>query len=1044
MIKWSVKHIAIVMMFVIMILGAGAFSYTALERQENPTIAGPVAAIKCIYPGASPEDIEKLIVKPIEDKVGENENIKRIESYAMDSIGIIKVTLKDMSDAEISKVWEDIKEDVDEVESELPSNCMEPTIETDFTSCYGMILGLTSEDYTYEDLSQVAEDLKERLEQDPGVKAVDIDGEVGNEVDINLDLVKLEQYGISPTTIATALKARNINIPGGNLEIGNIKAPVQISGEYWDIEEIKDTIIGVSPDTGMPVYLKNIAEVIEKAEKKEVFATVGTDKALLIGVKFMDGQNMLAVESRLKRTIDGFKADGLYENMKFVVLSDQGDFVKSAIDLFQDNLIAAIVLVVVVVLLTMGIRSALVVSFPIPIVVAMVFIYMYVMEIPLHQVSIASLIVSLSLLVANGIVANDNINVYLDRGQDRMAACTSGVGEVNIPILTSTLTTVASFLPLAMMQGVSGKFVKTMPILVAVALLGSYLTSLTVVPAMGYILLIPKNKNPDDKKLAVKIAKALKLELISKFFTKGYRKTLKLSLKHPALLILVFVGIFIASLRLVPGLGVQLFPPVERDQYIIDITVKNGSTAEKTEEAAAMVSRLLEKDESVESFACKVGDGMMKYYITFVPNDPASNKAQFIVNGDRNERYRIERELSEKVPGVQVNVLQLETAAPVTYPVQVRISGDDVRELRRISEDVGNKLHSLAGVKFIEDDWGSDSYRLNIEVNEEKANMVGITNYDIASMVRMAVNGLELSELKQEDIEKDPIPIVLKVPEEQKKDRDILNNIFLTSQVTGRNVPIGQIAEIRTESSLNKIVRRDSKRTITVGMFAKEGYSSTRVMEACEELLKDYRLPDGYSMKFGGDSEERTDSFNSMGLPAVLALIIIYVIMVFQFGDLVKPLIIMGTIPLSFIGIIWGLKIMGYPVGFMALLGAISLMGVVVNNGIVLLDYINILTREYEDKTEAVVEACETRLRPIVIGMLTTVISLIPMLYTGGALWAPMAASIVFGMMVSTVLTLYIIPCAYFLVKGRKFNKHRDKKIFGRSSATDRRSVIRR
>lgn len=1026
MIKWSAKHIAIVMMFVFMILGAGAFSYTALERQENPAIAAPFAAIKCIYPGASPEDIEKLIVKPIEDRVGENENIKKIESYAMDSIGIIKVTLKDISDAEIDMVWEDIGEDVDEVKGELPSNSEEPTIETDFTSCYGIIMGLTSEDYTYEDLSKVAEKLKEELEQDPGVKAVDIDGEIKNEVDINLDMVKLEQYGISPAAIATALKARNINIPGGNLEIGNVKTPVQISGEYRDMEEIDDTIVGVSPDTGMPVYLKNVAEVTEKEEKKEIFAAVGTGKALLIGVKFMDGQNVLAVESRLNGIIDRFKADELYENMELVELSDQGDFVKSAIDLFQDNLISAIALVVVVVLLTMGIRSAVVVSFPIAIVVAMVFIYMYVAEIPLHQVSIASLIVSLSLLVANGIVANDNINVYLDRGKDRMTACTAGVDEVKIPILTSTLTTVASFLPLAMMQGTSGKFVKSMPILVTVALMGSYLTALTVVPATGYILLKPRNNAGESKKLTARIAKALKLDLISKFGTDGYGKTLKLVLKVPVLIILIFIGIFTASLGLVPGLGVQLFPPVERDQYVIDITVKDGSTAAKTEEAAAMVGKLLEADKSVESFAYKVGDGMLKYYVTFVPNDPASNKAQFLVNGDRSESGRIEKELSEKVPGVQVNVRQLETAVPVTYPVQVRISGDDTRELRRIAEEVAGKVWSLPGVKNIEDDWGSDSYRLSAEVNEEKANMVGITNYDVASIVRMAVNGLEVSELKQEDMEKDSIPIVLKIPEEQKKDREVLNNIFFTSQVTGENVPIGQIAEIRTEASLNKIVRRDSRRTITVGMFMKDGYSTTKVLASCEELLKDYKLPAGYSMEFGGENEERTDAFDSMKLPAVLALIIIYVIMVFQFGDLVKPLIIMGTIPLSFIGIIWGLKLMGYPVGFMALLGAISLMGVVVNNGIVLLDYINILAREYDDKLEAIVEACKTRLRPIVIGMITTVISLIPMMRSGGALWSPMAASIVFGMMVSTVLTLYVIPCAYFIVEGRKFKNSKN------------------
>lgn len=1021
MIKWSVEHKNVVMLLVVSILAAGILSYVFLERQENPTVVAPNAAIQCIYPGASPEDIEKLVVKPIEDEIREISDIKRIESFSINSIGIVKVTLKDISDQRVDEVWDEIKDDLDTVKSNLPANAEEPTIGTDFTSTYGIILGLTSQDYTYADLQDVAEKLKDELQKDPGVKAVDIDGEINDEININLDMIKLEQYGISPTTIAKAIQARNINIPGGNLEIDNIKIPVQVSGEYQDVEEIKNTIVGVSSEIGMPVYLKNVAEVVQSQEKKEVFDSVNNQKALLIGIKYMDQQNMLAIEKRMNAIIDEFKTKDLYTNMQLIELTDQADFVESAINLFQNNLLSAIILVLLVVILTMGLRSAIVVSFPIPIVVSMVFLYMKLSGIPLHQISIASLIISLSLLVANGIVANDNMNVYLAKGKDRYTACTQGIDEVKIPILTSTLTTIASFLPLVMMQGAAGKFVKSLPILVSIALLGSYFTSLTVVPVTGYKLLRKKKEDIKENKIKTTFAKTIHLKEFAKKILIFYGRVLSQALKKPILTILFFVGVLIGSLFIVPSLGVQLFPPVERDQYVIDVTVKDGSDVGRTEEAVEKIGDLLLKDQSVESFASKVGDGIFKYYITFVPNDLASNKAQILVNGKEKEINRIEKELEEKVPGALINIKQLETAVPVTYPVQIRVSGDKITELRRIAEEIKDKVYDIPGVKIIEDNYGYDSYKLNVDVNEEKANLVGITNYDIASTVRMAVNGLEVSKLKEEDIEKDPIPIVLKIPEEEKKDSDILNRIFFTSEITGENVPINQIAQIQTEDSLNKIIRRDEKRTITVGMFIKKGYNTNQVLQSCEERLKEYQLPTGYSLEFGGENEERTDAFDSMKIPAVLAVIIIYLILVMQFGDLTEPFIILGTIPLSFIGIIWGLKIMNYPVGFMALLGAISLMGVVVNNGIVLLDYIKLMVKENRKMIDGIIEACQTRLRPIMIGMITTVISLIPLALSGGDLWAPMATAIIFGMLVSSILTIFVIPCAYYVIYKKKF-----------------------
>lgn len=1025
MTRWSIQHKGIITLLTIVCVVLGGISFMLMERQENPTVVAPIGMVQCIYGGASPEDVEKQIIKPLEDALGEISEIKTIQSYCLDSVGLMKITLKDISDSAITRTWDDIQEKIDDAAVEFPSQASTPTLDTDMASSYGLILGLSSPDYTYNDLKEVATSLENELEQVDGVKKVDLFGEINDQVVIQLDLIKLEQYGVTPTTIGTVLQARNINIPGGNLEIGGTKVPVQVTGEYRSVEEIQNTIVAVSQETGAPIYLKNVADVSRQPENMESCAQVDGQKALLIGVQYAEGLNIIEVRKDLQQVIDQFTTQELYTGMELTSLNDQADFVNESMSFFTSNLVSAIILVVAVVLLFMGIQSAVIVSTPIAIVIAAVFVYMKLTAIPLHQVSLVALIISLSLLVANGIVANDNMYLYLEQGKDRDTACTRGVDEVKIPILTSTLTTVASFIPLLMMQGSGGKFARTLPILVSVALAVSFLVSLTVVPAMGHSFLKLKNPNTKFKQQVRAISEKLHLNQVYQHIMGWYQRCLNRCLHKPVLTILVFVALFAGSLTLLPSMGIQMFPPIERNQYVLDITVQDGSTVQHTMDVVNNISIYLEQDPSVQHFACAIGDGFPKYYVTFESNQQSSNQAEFLISGTRSEAQRVEREIAENFPGVRANVKYLEINMPQDYPVQVRISGDDIDQLRQLSEEAKVLLANVPGAKNIQDNYGYNSNKLSIQVNEEKSNLVGITNYDIASTVRMAINGTEISQLKQDDVDADPIPIVMKLPESAKQDREALGSLFLTSQVTGKNVPLSQIADIRTESSLNKIVRRDGQRTISVGLFLQDGYSAQRVMKDVKAAMADFELPEGYTMEFGGENEFTDETLGSMLIPAIIAIVLIYLILVFQFGHLLEPLIIMGTIPLSCIGVLLGLRMMNYPIGFMALIGAISLMGVVVNNGIVLLDYIKLMLRgdgdlpaaqTLEQEHDAIVAACATRVRPIMIGMITTVISLMPLAASGDTLWSPLAMTINGGMLVSSALTLIVIPCAFLVI----------------------------
>lgn len=1016
MTKWCIEHRSIVTVLSIFVVLAGVFIYTQMERQENPDVVSPGATIKTIYPGGTPEDIERLIVKPLEDKINEVANIKLLESYSLDNAGVIVVRLEDLTDEEINETWNKVKDKVDE--AELPDAAWEPEVDTELADTYGMLFTISGQNYKYEDLKESADEIQEILEKIDGVARVEIDGHVVDEIHINLDLLRMKNFNIPLNQIGTVLKARNINIPGGSLKLENSNIPISTTGEYNDIEEVKNTIVGMS-ETGNTIYLKDIADIVKEEGEREVLIDSNGEKAILLTMKYSAGENIVKIGEEVNEAIDEYKKT-LSNGMKLTVITDQSEYVNDSIKDFEKNLIAAILLVIVIVFVTMGARSAMVVSSAIPITVMVTFVFMRAFGIILHQVSISSLIVCLGLLVANAIVANDNMYLKLSQGMPRKEAIVEGIKEVQIPILTSTLTTVASFLPLAMMKGVAGKFVKDLPIMVTIALMSSFFISLTVVPAMGYTILKEEKKHDESKK-----RKGL-TKKVSGVFLKLYEKALNSALRIPRTTILIAVAVLAVTSLLIPTLGLQLFPFVERDQYIIDATLKEGTTVEATHEVISQISEILNEDPSVDTFLSKVGDGIPKFYPSFFGNQIAANKGQFIVNGKISEINKIQRKLNQEIQGARIEVKQLENAIPVDLPVQVRISGKDVDVLKELSNEVKNVLYSIDEGQHVQDNYGSKTMKINVDVNQDKASMVGLTNYDISSTVRMAVNGVEMTKIRSNESD-DDIPVIVRIPEREKKNVDMLNNIFITSQVTGKNVAIDQVAEIKSKFDLNKILRRNRERTITTGFHPKPGYNASEVLEIVEEKMADFEVPEGYSFEFGGESEDRLEAFESLVTPFFLSIILIYLILMFQFFDLRQPLIIMGTIPLSIIGVILGLKVTGYPLGFMAMMGAISLMGIVVNNGIVLLDYINVLKKQGKETVEAVKEASLARLRPIMIGMVTTVIGLVPMAIRGGSLWAPLAYAIIFGLLVSSVLTVLVIPASFMAFENK--NKNKNKKI---------------
>ncbi|SFH80086.1 Multidrug efflux pump subunit AcrB [Tindallia magadiensis] len=1022
MTKWCIENRSLVFVLSLFVFFFGLATYVTMERQENPDVVAPGATVKTIYPGATPEDIEKFIVKPLEEKIDEITEVDQILSYSLDNVGVIIVRLEDMSDDDINEAWTELHQRVGE--ADLPEQAWDPEIDTDLIDTYGMLLTLSSPHHEDRQMKEFADDIKDDLERIDGVSVVDINGFTDDEIQVKLDLIRMRNMGITVTDIGTAMKARNVNIPGGNLDLSGLRIPVTITGEYQNAEEVRNTVVGMS-DEGNIIYLRDVADVVETMGERETYVAGNGDSALLLSLKYAEGQNIVRVGEDIREYLET-KEQELPEGMSLTVVTDQADYVNDAIKTFQRNLMSAVVLVVLAVMASMGAKSALVVSSAIPITVMATFAFMRFTDIILHQVSISSLILCLGLMVANAIVANDSMYLYMSKGMERKEAIIHGIREVRIPILTSTLTTVASFMPLLLMEGVAGKFVRSLPILVTVALLCSFLLSITVIPAMGYTFLTTEDVQKQQKSNGN--GKGV-LHRIQGRFLKIYRGLLDNALKRPKSAISLAMVILVLSAMVVPTLGLQLFPFVERDQYVIDVILAEGTSLDKTRQAAIEIERILDEEPTIDTFMSKTGDGIPKFYPSFVPHQIATNRSQFIVNGRIDTMDQVHRRLEENIPGARIEVKRLENAVPVGLPVQVRISGEDVDVLRNSANEAKEILRTIEEGHHVQDDYGNEVMKMVVDVEQDKASMVGLSTYDVASTVRMALNGIEVTKIKPKDSE-DDIPVVVQIPTEERHRVEVLENIFVTSQITGENIPLQQVASIDNEFSLSRILRRDRDRTITAGLYPRTGVSAAELLDIVEERMEEagFEVPPGYTLEYGGENEDRAEAFESLIGPFFLAMALIYIILMFQFMDLRQPLIIMGTIPLSFIGVIWGLKVTGYPLGFMALMGTVSLMGIVVNNGIVLLDYINLLVGQGKNVDEAIPEACETRLRPIMIGMITTVIGLVPMALFGGDLWAPLAYAIIFGLVISSMLTTLIIPAAFKV----GYNRDRSKTLIGR------------
>lgn len=909
--------------------------------------------------------------------------------------------------------------------------------------------------YSYRELERAAEALQDELKQVASVGRVRLFGNVPEVVYLLYSLLNVEGYRLDPALVIHAIATRNAIIPGGVLRTEGQSFPVQLTGEFGTpdpvegrrrfAEDLRQTVIGVAgprgleawtratAGSGLPVYLRDLFEVRPGYENPVSFQVdvlhrarpdqpLAARRAVLLAVEMKTGHIIGRFDRDVQAVVEAFRRAGpprLPEGVEVLRLSDQPAAVAQRIGLFTRCFFEAVVVVVLVALWLMDGRSALVVATAIPLTLALTLIGMHLLGVPLHQISIASLILALGMLVDDPVVASDGINRELAQGRPRGVAAWLGPFKLRRAILYATVINIAAFLPLAGLPGDKGAFIWALPMVVTLALAASRLVSVTFVPLLGYYFLRgqPGWEEAGPTVRAFPLFRPVDRALAA--LLPRYRRALERALERPGRVLLTAYGLLALSFGLAPFLGQQFFPPAERNQLLVDIELPESASIVQTREVCREVMRVLAGRPEIRSVAVFSGGTAPQVYYNLNPREPAPFLGQVLLNTWRAEQVpallpRLREQLDRTIAGARCVVRQLEQGPPIEAPIQVRLTGPDPDLLRELADRAGAALRA-AGAYQVHDDLGRRVPTLQIDIDQERANSLGISNARIGELTQSAFLGLQVTELRDGD---HLIPVVIRLRAEDRNEADKIRTLYVRS---GRDelVPLDSIARLRLNPEYATLAHFNQLRAVTVKAYAPAGELASRVLNRARADLLALPLPAGYRLELAGEDKELRQSRAEMGAVMAVSLALITLALVMQFHAVTKAVVVLLTVPLGLVGAFVGLTLFQAPLGFMALLGIVSLAGVIVSHIIVLNDFIEEARAEGMELKAALVRAGLVRLRAVLVTVLATVGGLVPLTIAGGALWRPLTAVHIFGLLLATALTLLVMPTLYFVFATR-------------------------
>ncbi|MFV2005127.1 MAG: efflux RND transporter permease subunit [Gammaproteobacteria bacterium] len=1005
----------------LVILFAGFQSYLNMPRAYDPGFVIRAAQVVTYFPGASPERVELLVSDKIEKVVQEIPELDFVTSESRTGVSIIMVHIKD-SYKNMRPIWDNLRRKIDDVRGELPDGTIGPEVNDEFGDIYGIVITLTGEGYDYAELKDIADDTRDQFLYIDDVAKVDILGAQDERIFVEYSNTQLSKLNLSPSQLLQMLKGRNIIIPGGSIKLGNERIELEPSGNFQSVEEVRKTVITL-PGSNEILYLSDIAEINRGyVDPPASMIHSSGAKALGIAISMREGGNNIELGQHVKETLDHIKNSYPY-GVEFEVINFSPKEVEDKVNSFATNLLQAILVVAAVMLLSLGFRTGLIVAFLIPASMLVAMLLMSVFNIGLDQISLAALIIALGMLVDNGIVMTESIMVAMSAGKKPIDAAIESANELRLPLLTSSLTTAAAFLPIFLAESNIGEFTASLFKVVTITLLSSWLLSLTVIPLLcvSFLKVGQKATSYDST------------------FYNSYRKFLTVLLRF-RISTLIFTVLLFASaifgLKYVPNI---FFPPSDRLYFTVELTLPMGTAIERTEDVTSSFENFISEEltvdsadnvsrkkesvshEGVTSWISYIGSGGTRFVLSHNPEPPGSNYALLVLNTTSSEVIdevieRLNDYAFDHFPDVLINAKRISSAAAVKNPVEVRLYGNDTDALFHIMEETKAEMKKIDGLQNITDDWGQRIKKLVVKINQQRALRAGVTNEDIAVSLQSGLSGLELTQYREDD---KVIPVIFRSVEADRHDIRKLQSLTIYSQAKGTAIPLTQVADIEIVWEPAKILRRDRLKAITIGAQIIPGFTAAEGFNALKPWLTESAThwPFSFRYELGGDAESSQKGNKSIADKLPIAFFIILFLLVSQFNSIRKSVIILATIPLGLIGVTAGLLIGQSFFGFMTLLGIISLAGIVINNAIVLLERIQMEINELGlSPYEAIISAAQKRFRPILLTTATTVLGLLPLYFGGGEMWEPMAIAIMAGLLFSTLLTLGVVPVLYALL----------------------------
>jgi len=1029
------SHIAIrnpvfVFIMVLVISIAGFKAYKSIPREAAPDIQIPLLIVSIPFPGATPEDVESLITNKVEQELKTIKNLKEISSTSSEGVAVL--TLEFTSDFDISEARTKVREKMDQIKPDLPADAEDYQVtEINLSEQPLMILNLAG-DMGLLGLTELADEVKEEIEGIPGILEVRRAGGLEKEIRVYVNPDKLNYYKLALNQVSSSISNENTNLPGGTITMGPTKYMIRVPGEFISPEGINEALI--SAPNQVPVRVKDIARVV--FGYKEVTSKSRLDglESVSLSIVKRSGENLLAIRDEVKSIIQRLEKD-YKEDVKFSILSDQGERVQQIVKDLENNIITGFVLVFLVLLLVMGISNALLVAIAIPLSFLVSMIILNVMGFTLNIVVLFSLILSLGLLVDNAIVIVENIYRHRQAGKSRIEAALLGTKEIAIPVTTSTITTVAAFFPLIFMPGIAGEFISFLPKTLIVTLSSSLFVALIINSVLcSTMMRVKVNKEVTSDFDELKLVDHSKILRV-------YQRTLRGVLRFRFVTVMVFIFLFIGTFywygtNTFPRKRVEFFPKTEPSEAIVNITAPMGTTLDISDGYVTSVEGYIESDmDKLDAVVANVGQrrgsgasssGSTTTYLSHVVLDFPSwqnwvEKPSEII---KNLRQKL-----VKMVGVQVKLVEAQSGPPTGKAFNLEVQGEDFSKMINSVEIIKQKIKDIPGLVDLTDDFDRSRPELKVIIDRDKASRLGFRARDIASTVRTAFNGKKVSVFRDGTEEYD---IWVQLDQSFRKNQSDLASLFIFTS-SGEPVRLSEIAKVDTGPSYGSIRHVDTERTITISGDAFRVPGPVLVMKA-QQALKDLELPDGVRYKFTGENKGRQETQIFIGQALIIAICLILVVMIAQFNSIALPFIVITSVFMSVMGVLLGLIVHDRPFGIiMTGVGTVALAGIVVNNVIVMLDFVVKLRKQGFARNEAMVLASAVRFRPVLLTAVTTVIGLAPMAMgmdidfsrdspivfgsESGSFWKSMALAIMYGLSVATFLTLFMVPTLYSLIE---------------------------